>query len=168
MCLGAAWEAEAPPTHLEALNSLKGPWSAEAREKGLLSASFVGKPPLAPAGPLSDSAGSSCSGGTSGRWVEGRPPFLQSSPSLFPPLASLSLPRPQGSPGLPLPGQEHSSASCSGKQRPWPLDTLQLRAVKHKLRVSFLLRVTLCSHHKRETENLGIPLITATGPKCGQ
>lgn len=25
MCLGAAWEAEAPPTHLEALNSLKGP-----------------------------------------------------------------------------------------------------------------------------------------------
>lgn len=98
MCLGAAWEAEAPPTHLEALNSLKGPWSAEAREKGLLSASFVGKPPLAPAGPLSGSAGSSCSGGTSGRWVEGRPPFLQSSSSPSSTLPSLSLPRPQGSP----------------------------------------------------------------------
>lgn len=38
MCLGAAWEAEAPPTHLEALNSLKGPgvWRQERKASSQL------------------------------------------------------------------------------------------------------------------------------------
>lgn len=165
MCLGAAWEAEAPPTHLEALNSLKGPWSAEAKRE---------RPPL------SFLCGKASSGP---RWAfiwlgwlflqwgylrkvgggEASLPAILPLPLLYPtlPLPSQATRFPQAFPFL---GKSILVPPALASQA----KPLSPSVVSRQAPTERLLRVTLCGHHKRETEDLGIPLTTATGPKCGQ
>lgn len=105
MCLGVAWEAEAPPTHLEALNSLKGPGVRRLERKASqhplwesllwpLLGLYLAPLALAAVGYL--------------RKVDGGEASLPASLSPYPQPDS-PFPGHRVSPGPPPPGKEHSA-----------------------------------------------------------